>query len=143
MRFNVHCANPETGEECDWQIDCATIQEAEQRAHDAGMFVSRIVPIADPRNHPTQQPPVQQVAPVARGCRACGSTSIVRKKIAPSFSHQVLSLLLILFGLGVLFVFPIGCFISPPVIILALYMDSKRRKVLQCAHCRAIVSEYA
>ncbi len=45
MRFRLHCANPETGKEYDWEIEGATIQEAEQFVHGAGLLVSRIEPV--------------------------------------------------------------------------------------------------
>lgn len=51
MRFRVHCANPETGEEYQWELECATIQDAEHRAYEAGMLVSRVEPIGDQPMH--------------------------------------------------------------------------------------------
>ena len=68
MRFRVHCANPDTGEELNWEIECATIQEAEQRAQDAGMLVSSVEPIADTQlveveRQPIQATEVRQVGP--------------------------------------------------------------------------------
>lgn len=59
MRFRVHCANPDTGEEHDWEIECATVQEAERRASDAGMLISRVEPIADAQIVEAQRQPIQ------------------------------------------------------------------------------------
>ena len=42
MGFQLRCPNPESGEEYDWEIECATIQEAERSAQDPGMLVSPV-----------------------------------------------------------------------------------------------------
>lgn len=47
MLCKVHCADPNTGKEHEWEIQCETIQEAEQRANAAGMLVSSVEPISD------------------------------------------------------------------------------------------------
>ena len=37
---------PRTGDEFDWEVEAATIRQAEQKAQDAGMLISRIEPIS-------------------------------------------------------------------------------------------------
>ena len=63
MRCKVHCADPKTGKEHDWEIEVATIQEAEQRAQAAGMLVSSVEPMADAQLVEAQRRP-PQAAPV-------------------------------------------------------------------------------
>ena len=52
MKFRVHGANPKTGDEFDFDVDAATIQEAEAKAQAAGMLVNRVVPITDQHTGP-------------------------------------------------------------------------------------------
>ena len=44
MRFVVHCANPTTGEEFDWEIDAPTVYDAEAEVVGAGFLVSSTRP---------------------------------------------------------------------------------------------------
>ncbi len=47
MRFRVHVAHPETGVEHDFEVEAATLQEAEQGAWDAGFLVGTVEPLTD------------------------------------------------------------------------------------------------
>lgn len=47
MRFKVHCANPQTGEEFDREVDAQTFQDAEREAQRAGMLVSKVTLAAE------------------------------------------------------------------------------------------------
>jgi len=77
-------------------------------------------------------------------CPHCNSTTIVRKKCAPSGSTQVVTLLMVLFGVAVTILIPILGWIAGPIIILvALLIDGKRRKILQCTNCRAVIAQWA
>ena len=63
MKFQVHGANPQTGDEFDFDVDAATIQEAEAKAQKAGMLVSRVVPLVEvSRSPPLAAPPSRQPA---------------------------------------------------------------------------------
>ena len=75
-------------------------------------------------------------------CPYCGSQAIKRRKIAPSGATQIVTLLMILFGLAVTILIPIlGWVCGPLIILIALVIDGKRRKVLQCRKCRAVIAE--
>ena len=56
MRFSVHVAHPDTGAEHDFEVEAATIQEAEQRARDAGFLVGKVVPLSDSPPATPQRP---------------------------------------------------------------------------------------
>ena len=44
MKFKVHGANPQTGDEFDFDVEAANIQDAEEKAQHAGLLVLRVVP---------------------------------------------------------------------------------------------------
>jgi RNA polymerase subunit RPABC4/transcription elongation factor Spt4 len=87
MRFRVHCANPETGEEFDWEVDAGTLQEAEQKAQDAGMLVNRVVPISEP-----PQPPPKPVAENQAPSRVQQPKPRWKMKVCPSCHKRIRAL---------------------------------------------------
>ena len=75
-------------------------------------------------------------------CPYCGSRAVKRRKIAPSGGTQIVTLLMILFGITITILIPIlGWIAGPMIILVALLIDGKRRKVLQCRDCRAVIAE--
>ena len=116
MRFRVHCANPETGEEHDLEIECASIQEAERKAQDAGMLVTKVVPLGDVGHQsqaPVPQPPTSPPTGGGVTCQVCGRGRMYRRKtyrlsgpvvvigyilLIPSVLGIILNLVLVVLG---------------------------------------------
>lgn len=68
-------------------------------------------------------------------CKQCGG--VMKKKVISTgnFKGILLALIVLIIGVALLFIFPIGTIIGLLLIIVALGMGGKRRKVWKCKNC--------
>ena len=69
---------------------------------------------------------------------------VVKKKLPPSGGAQLFALLAVLLGITLVVLVPcVGWVLGPIIILAAIIADGKRRKVLACKSCKAIITETA
>jgi hypothetical protein len=82
VRFRLHVADAETGDESAFELECASVQEARERAKSAGYLVSSIEPLSAPPTSaddsatpvgPISSGRVKRVTEVKATCSACGN----------------------------------------------------------------------
>lgn len=68
-------------------------------------------------------------------CQQCGSHMKKTTKADKSLGLQLLGVILFLFGIGLLFVFPIGTFFGIVLMIGSLRLGYSKKKVWKCTNC--------
>ncbi len=68
-------------------------------------------------------------------CQQCGSQMKKTTKADKSLGLQLLGVILFLFGIGLLFLFPIGTFFGVVLMIGSLGLGYSKKKVWRCPNC--------
>jgi hypothetical protein len=95
------------------------------------------IPPAVPMNY---QAPQQQIPTPTYGpqCNLCGGLLVKKVISSGNCSGLLIGLILVIVGL-LISLTGIGLILGIPIMILGLFCGGKRRKVLKCAQCGAIV----
>lgn len=73
-------------------------------------------------------------------CQACGGDMKKTTVTSGRASGCAMALIVMLLGIVLLFLFPIGTFFGIVLIFLSLFMGGKRQKVWKCVACSATVN---
>lgn len=78
MRFKIHGADRETGEESVFELDCPTVQDARANANAAGFLVNKIEPLAVSPPSSRIEHANRKPSSLALSCPKCGSENSQR-----------------------------------------------------------------